>query len=179
MLVTSNIEIEQPVGSLDDVTIGALLTALHQHASKPLVFVYGGRPVRPGYHVTEVKAGQFAALDCGANHEEWSEIFVQLLDVDEGGPMHMPAGKFAAIIRKVTEHLALDPTARLTFEVSDGIRPMALYRAAFPIVRGDVVSVSLSSRPASCKPRDRWLEETNSAKAEACCGSGAACCSTG
>lgn len=44
----------------------------------PLIFSYDGRPVKGGYHVTEVKAGQFAALDCGAEHEEWSEIFVQL-----------------------------------------------------------------------------------------------------
>lgn len=175
MLVTSNLEIARPVGSSEDVTIGELLNALAPHASKPLVFTYGGRSMKPGYHVTEVKAGSFAALDCGANHEEWSEIFVQLWDVDEGnGRSHMPAGKFAAIIRKVTEHLALDPTARLTFEVSDGVRAMELHRAALPIAGAEVVRVELSPRPASCKPRDRWLEETK--RADGCCDAAAACC---
>jgi len=77
-----------------DLTIGDLLMALADHKDRPLVFRYDGRPVKPGYHVTEVKAGQFSALDCEANPESWSEIFVQLWDVDEGGPVHMPAGKF-------------------------------------------------------------------------------------
>ena len=173
MLVTSNLEMERPVGSLDDVTIGELLVALAPHGSKPLVFTYDGHAVKPGYHVTEVKAGRFAALDCGANHEEWSEIFVQLWDVNEDRN-HMPAEKFAAIIRKVTEHLLLDLTARLTFEVSDGVAPMALYRAATPRI-GDEVHVALTPRPASCKPRDRWLEDQK----QTCCSAGTKqpCCS--
>lgn len=138
-----------------DITIGELLHALAGHADKPLVFSYEGRAIRPGYHVTEVKAGQFSALDCGANPEAWSEIFIQLWDVDGDDGGHMPAGKFAAIIRKVTEHVALDPTAKLTFEVSDGVRPMQLHRAAMPEATGAAVHVALSPRPASCKPRDR------------------------
>ncbi|RWD86696.1 DUF6428 family protein [Mesorhizobium sp.] len=160
-----------------DLTIGDLLDALADHKDKPLVFRYDGRPVKPGYHVTEVKAGQFSALDCGANPESWSEIFVQLWDVDEGRPVHMPAGKFAAIIRKVADHVALDQSARLTFEVSDGIRPMELHRATRPTLVGDAVEVELAPRPASCKPRDRWLEEQKAASASCCSpGIGKACC---
>ncbi|WP_224543942.1 DUF6428 family protein [Mesorhizobium sp. CA16] len=155
-----------------DLTIGDLLAALADYKDKPLVFRYGGRPVKPGYHVTEVKAGQFAALDCEANPESWSEIFVQLWDVDEGGPVHMPAGKFAAIIRKVSDHVSLDQAAKLTFEVSDGVRPMELHRAAQPSLVGGTVEVELSPRPSSCKPRDRWLEEQ---KAASGCG-GSRCC---
>ncbi|MCX7305489.1 MAG: DUF6428 family protein [Hyphomicrobiales bacterium] len=151
----------------DDITIGSLLGALAERPGARLVFFYEGRPVKPGYHVTEVKAGEFSALDCGANPESWSEIFVQLWDVDEGGRTHMPAGKFAAIIRKVSDHVALDPSAKLTFEVSDGVRPMQLHRAAYPSDVGDEIHVALSPRPASCKPRDRWLAEKT--KADACC----------
>ena len=140
------------------------------------MFFYGGRPVKPGYHVTEVKAGQFAALDCGANPESWTEVFVQLWDVDGGGRVHMPAGRFARIIRKVSDHVGLDMGARLTFEVSDGVVPMQLHRAAAPKVVGEAVHVALSARAASCKPRDRWLAEQ--AKTAACCGSAGAqpCC---
>ncbi|RWG83500.1 DUF6428 family protein [Mesorhizobium sp.] len=168
-----------PAPAIDpsDLTIGDLLDALADHKDKPLVFRYDGRPVKSGYHVTEVKAGQFSALDCGANPESWSEIFVQLWDVDEGGPVHMPAGKFAAIIRKVADHVALDQAARLTFEVSDGIRPMELHRATQPALVGRTVEVELSPRPASCKPRDRWLEEQKAASASRCSpASGKACC---
>ncbi|MES0202299.1 DUF6428 family protein [Mesorhizobium sp. LNHC209A00] len=156
--------------------MAALLGFLTDHKDRPLVFFYEGRPVLPGYHVTEVKAGRFDALDCGGNPESWSEIFVQLWDVNEDRT-HMPAGRYAAIIRKVTEHVGLNEPAKLTFEVSDGVRPMQLYRAALPRLTDGAVHVELAPRPASCKPRDRWLEEEKSAKA--CCGPSAGrqpCC---
>lgn len=117
----------------DDINLGLLLNTLDGERDAPLVFYYDGRPVKPGYHITEVKAGQFSALDCGANPEAWTEIFIQLWDIEEGDRTHMPAGKFQAIIRKVTDHVQLDGSAKLTFEVSDGVRPMQLYCAAMPI----------------------------------------------
>lgn len=165
-----------PLAAVEDITLGALLASCDQHPAAPLVFSYDGRPIRPGYHVTEVKAGQFAALDCGGNPEAWSEIFVQLWDILEGDRTHMPAGKFAAIIRKVSEHVGIDTGARLTFEVSDGLAPMQLHCAGSPALSAGILSVSLSPRPASCKPRDRWLEEQ---RAAACCGPSAGpqpCC---
>lgn len=170
MLETDNGKVA-PIAMMDshDITIGELLGVLAANANKPLVFFYDGHSVKPGYHVTEVKAGSFAALDCGANPESWVEIFVQLWDVHEGERNHMPAGKFAAIIRKVADHVALDQSAKLTFEVSDGIRPMQLHRASYPIIAGGEVHVELSPRPASCKPRDRWLAEQ--AGASPCCSS--------
>lgn len=151
----------------EDIPLGALLAACDAHAAVPLIFTYGGRTIRRGYHVTEVKAGQFAALDCGGNPESWSEIFVQLWDVIDGDRTHMTAGKFAAIIRKVSEHVGLDMGARLTFEVSDGEAPMQLHCAAASVQVNGHLSVALSPRVASCKPRDRWLEEQK--QASACC----------
>ncbi|NEJ90053.1 hypothetical protein GR223_29625 [Rhizobium leguminosarum] len=159
----------------NDIELGALLTSLDAHADTPLVFRYDGRDVKAGYHVTEVKTGRFDALDCGANPESWTEIFVQLWDIDEDGRTHMPSGKFAAIIRKVSEHVGLPTSARLTFEVSDGLAPMALYCAATPTWRGGVVTVDLSPRPSSCKPRDRWLEK-DERKDSSCCRPAASCC---
>ncbi|TDR93074.1 hypothetical protein EV668_0324 [Enterovirga rhinocerotis] len=156
-----------PPAVAEDITLGALLAACDLHPKLPLIFTYEGRPVRPGYHVTEVKAGQFAALDCGGNPEAWPEIFVQLWDVDDGDRTHMLAGKFAAIIRKVSEHVGLDQSAKLTFEVSDGVMPMQLHCAASPIPATDRLEVALAPRAASCKPRDRWLEEQK--QAAACC----------
>ena len=155
--------------SENEVAIGRLLEVFAGHPASRLTFRYDGKPIRSGYHVTEVKAGTFAALDCGANPESWVEIFVQLWDVDDS-PKQMTAGKFSAIVRKVTEHVALDMEARLTFEVSDGIHPMQLHRAAAPVLAGDEIVVELSPRPASCKPRDRWLAEQHRA-ASGCCGS--------
>lgn len=152
-----------------DISLGKLLSSAAETPDLPLVFQYDGKTVKPGYHVTEVKAGQFSALDCGANPEAWSEIFVQLWDIEEGERTHMTAGKFSAIVRKVSEHVRLDGSAKLTFEVSDGVRPMQLFCAEEPVDTDGVLNVSLIPRPASCKPRDRWLAENN-ARTTACCG---------
>ncbi len=129
----SNLGDRASVADPEDVTIGELLALLKGHSSLPLVFNYDGRSVQPSYHVTEVKAGRFAALDCGGNPEAWTEIFVQLLDVNEDeGSAHMPVGRFVKIIGKVIEHVDLHMAAKLTFEVSDAVRPMQLFRAAAP-----------------------------------------------
>lgn len=48
---------------------------------------------------------------------------MQLWDVDEGERTHMTAGKFAAIVRKVSDHVRLGGSVTLTFEVSDGAGP--------------------------------------------------------
>ena len=163
-------EIDKSLGPLTDISLDALLERAALAPDLPLVFFYDGRPIRAGYHVTEVKAGQFSALDCGANPESWAEIFVQLWDIDESGRSHMPAGKFAAIVRKVSEHVALGGSAKLTFEVSDGIRPMELFCAGAPVELDGALHVDLSPRPASCKPRDRWLAKQQPVM-QNCCGS--------
>jgi Family of unknown function (DUF6428) len=176
MLIPAKNEFAPPAPGDGEITIGPLLGALASHGERPLVFFYDGRPVKAGYHVTEVKAGAFSALDCGANPEAWTEIFIQLWDVEEGGRQHMAAGKFATIIRKVAEHVELEDTARLTFEVSDGERPMQLYRAGEPEIVGDQVNIVLAPRPASCKPRDRWLAEQDRRGVDACCASASQSC---
>jgi hypothetical protein len=87
----------------------------------------------------------------------------------------MPVGKFLAIMRKVTEAVPFSLDAKLTFEVSDGVQPMQLYKADDIMVDGNVIRVPLSARPSSCKPRDRWLDEQKSSccgpkSAQPCCG---------
>lgn len=151
-----------------EFTTGGFLDALGAHREKRLVFSYEGRDVQAGYHVTEVKSGAFSALDCGANPERWQETFIQLWDVPEEGRTHMAAGKFLAIMGKVAQHVSFDRATRLTFEVSDGVEAMRLYMASDLHVAGDAVRVTLSRRPSSCKPRDRWLAAR---QASACCGS--------
>lgn len=154
----------------DEISTRALLAELAQHASKRLIFSYEGRDVLPGYHVTEVKDGQFSGLDCGANPEAWRETFIQLWDVpSEDGRTHMPAEKFSAIMNKVQEHVPFDSDAKLTFEVSDGVGAIQLFRADGLSVGDEQIRVSLSRRPASCKPRDRWLEQQQRQQ-QPCCG---------
>jgi hypothetical protein len=144
-------------GKAGEISTATLLETLGAHKDKALIFHYDGHDVKPSYHVTEVKSGSFNALDCGANPESWSETFVQLWDIVEENRGHMPAGKFLAIMRKVSESVPFAPDAKLTFEVSDGVKPIQLYKANAVRVENDVVRVPLSARPSSCKPRDRWL----------------------
>jgi hypothetical protein len=177
-MVAQSQSVSEPTRAAGEIGAAELLDALARHAGKPLIFSYDGRDVLPGYHVTEVKTGAFSALDCGANRESWHETFIQLWDVPpEDGRDHMPAGKFLAIIRKVAEAVPFDPGAKLTFEVSDGTRAMQLFRASAIASGGDVVRVALTERPASCKPRDRWLAE-QAATAASCAPANAAerCC---
>jgi hypothetical protein len=165
-----------------EISTAALLAALEGHAGKPLVFSYAGRDVRAGYHVTEVKSGRFDALDCGGNPEAWRETFIQLWDIPpEPGRDFMRAGKFVAIMRKVSDRVAYDGDAKLTFEVSDGKSPIQILRATSIDAEGEAVRIALSARPSSCKPRDRWLEpETPPAKCgcggEKALASAQACC---
>ena len=63
--------------------------------------------------------------------------------------------------------VGFDADAKLTFEVSDGVKPMQIYRAE-RIGTADAVRVYLSARPSSCKPRDRWLAQE---KQQSCCNS--------
>lgn len=142
-----------------ELSAAALLAELDEHRNKALVFTYEGRDVQPGYHVTEVKTGAFQALDCGANYESWHETFIQLWDIPPKEHQgFMPVSTFLAIIGKVVAKVPLDTNAKVTFEVSDGRRAMALYRASGIETEDDVVRVELTPSPASCKPRDRWVE---------------------
>lgn len=161
-------------GTGGELSLAGLLDVARRNPGKALIFTYEGRDIRPGYHVTEVKSGAFSAIDCGANPESWNEVFVQLWDVQlEPDRRHMRADKFVAIMGKVQEQVAIPADAKLTFEVSDGIAAMQIFKAGIVAVDDDRVRVSLERRASSCKPRDRWLEQQASCRGPspraACC----------
>ena len=157
-----------------ELTARGLLDVLVSRPDMPLGFFYDGRAIKNGYHITEVKTGRFTALDCGANPEAWTETFIQLWDVDEPPHAYMSAGKFVAIIDKVAALATFEPDTRLTFEVSDGEGAIQLFHAKQIDISDNGFVVSLAKRPASCKPRDRWLSEqraSSDCRASACCAS--------
>ena len=172
-----------PWHRLGQLSTADLLAQLAPHSAKALVFSYDGRDVQAGYHVTEVKAGHFASIDCGKAPESWHETVIQLWDIPaEPARAPMTVGKFLAIMRKVAEQVRFADDAKLTFEVSDGIRAMQIFAPAEIELDGDTVRVTLGPRPASCKPRDRlWLEQESTRKPSDGCGcapakGSAACC---
>jgi hypothetical protein len=142
-----------------DPSTGAFLDSLRSYGALPLVIAYAGHETRAGYHVTEIKAGTFSALDCGANPEAWAETFIQVWDVS-GEPQSrmMTVGKFLAILDKVARDVGLDPASRLTFECGDDLGVIGLYAIDGITAEPERVLVSLTPRRASCKPRDRWFE---------------------
>lgn len=158
----------------NDVSIGAFLDALASYGEKNLTFEYGGRQILPGYHVTEVKTARFAALDCGANPESWAETIIQLWDVPrEGDRPVLSVGKFLAIMRKFVADVELDRDSKLTFEVSDPASALQLFGPTSAEVDDSTVRIALARRPASCKPRDRWLEQQKTVRGERHCCSAA------
>ena len=164
-----------PIALADTPDVGTFLDALRPHADRDLVFEYDGQRIRPGYHVTEVKAASYQTLDCGGNPESWTEVVLQLWDVDakDDGRPTMSVGKFLSIYDKSAAHLPLDPLSPLVLEC--GPRDAAAARYTADEVRPDdhAVVVALEPTPASCKPQDRWQEaeraRTGKAPAPSCC----------
>lgn len=152
-----------------DASLSAIQDALEPHAGKALVIEYAGRTIQRGYHVTEVKAGSFVTLDCGGNPDQWRETILQVEDVAAAAEAEfMPVSKFRAILDQVAARIALDPSARLTFEVGLPDTPMQVFDIDTLRVGTDRVVLCLASRPAICKPRHRADQE---AALSACCGS--------
>ena len=162
---TPNASPAQPLNVAADPPTGSFLDGLIPYTALPLVIAYGNHETRAGYHVTEVKSGRFAALDCGGNPEAWSETFIQVWDVPgESQSPVMTVGRFLAIMDKVADDVGLDSGSRLTFECGDDVGVIGLYAVEGVTVETDRVLVSLSARHASCKPRDRWFEDHRIAK---------------
>lgn len=165
-----------PMPEID--TLAKLRAILEPHAELPLIFVYGGRAIASGYHVTEVKAARLSSLDCGANPESWNETIIQLWDVAKEGATHLATRKFLGILAKVSERVPVDDQGLLVFEAGDRASPMQVFTVGMVLPRRDHVEVILAGRPATCKPRERGLEAEAPAKS-ACCGprsAASACC---
>ncbi|MQB43663.1 DUF6428 family protein [Rhizobium sp. ICMP 5592] len=160
-----------------DASLGALSAALEPHAGKALVIDYGGQTIRPGYHVTEVKAGSFVTLDCGGNPDAWRETILQIEDIaQEGGGDYLSVDKFRGILDQVAQRVELDAGARLTFEIGPPDAAMQIFDVDRLRVEVDRAMLLLVSRSAICKPRHRVKQA-----AVGCCGpkvAGTDCCAT-
>ncbi|WP_169237715.1 DUF6428 family protein [Candidatus Roseilinea sp. NK_OTU-006] len=130
---------------------------LQPYADKLLIFESDGRRIRPGYHITEIKAASFRSLDCGARPQQWEEVIVQLWDVADGPEQgHMRVGKFLGIWHKVERDVGLNSNAEIKFEWGDAVHPAVHYTFASLYEDGDALIVSLEPVRATCKPRDDW-----------------------
>jgi hypothetical protein len=155
-----------------DAPLAAFFDALADQDEKALVIEYGGRTIRPGYHVTEIKAGTFVTLDCGGNPDQWRETILQIEDIGtEEGRSFMRVGKFKAILQKAGMGLPVDQQSRVTFEISAPGEPMGIFDVGSLTPLSDRVIMALVGRPAVCKPRHRAAVEADacSSRAHGCC----------
>ena len=159
-----------------DASLAGVLSALDSHDDKELQIAYDGRRTQPGYHVTEVKAGSFVTLDCGANADAWQETVLQVEDIPaRDGDRAMTVGKFRGILAQVDRKVRLDRDARMTFEIGAPGAPMQVFDVAGVAIDGHVVVLQLGPRPAICKPRHRAAQDIAQAS---CCAPAetAGCC---
>lgn len=150
-----------------DASLDGLLAVLRTHREKELVIEYGGRRVRPGYHVTEVKAGSFVTLDCGGNPDAWKETVLQVEDLAPAGETAFLAiSKLLGILEQVGRRVAIDGDARVTFEIGPPEAAMQIFDAGSIAVEEGRVVLGLHPRAAICKPRHRAAEQAARPK---CC----------
>lgn len=158
-----------------DASLTTVLAALDGHGEKPLHIEYGGRTAQTGYHITEVKAGSFVTLDCGANADAWQETILQVEDIPaREGDRQMTVRKFVGILAQVDKKVRLNADARLTFEIGPPDAPMQVFDVALVVVADDAATLHLSARPAICKPRHRAAQEA--ASASCCSPTASSCC---
>ncbi|MCK7612678.1 DUF6428 family protein [Roseibium sediminicola] len=142
----------------------------------PLVFATPEGEIGDGYHVTELKLAHVTGIDCGARMNTWSEATLQLLDGTGEG--HMPAGKFAGILRQSIGKVSGLGDVPLQVEFAHDNRGKRLYRLETPEMTDGRIVIGLRDTRAHCKPALDM--KTALGSSAGCCGSGAAesadCC---
>jgi hypothetical protein len=133
---------------------------------KQVVFVdENDTTIHGGYHLTELKAATFYAVDCGGQKNRWHETIVQLwVPENEESDEFMTAQKFLGIYDRVSGMIALDPEAEIRFEYGDENFSPSNYHVVQVTEDADTIRVELRPPQATCKARDR--RETGAA----CCG---------
>ena len=158
-----------------DHTLSQLRARLEPHTALPLALTYAGRTIQPGYHVTEIKAAYFSALDCGGKPDQWAETVLQVEDLPaREGQDPMSVGKFLSILARVEQALSMEPSSRVTIEISRPGEAMQVFDIARVEAGRESVMLQLAMRPAICKPRHRASQPEAS-----CCNpttQSAACC---
>lgn len=148
------------------MTTHDFISRLREAPTKQLVFTNSdGATIHGGYHLTELKAASFDAVDCGAQKNQWNETIVQLwVPEDEENGEFMTAEKFLAIYDKVSRLIPLDATAEIRFEYGDEDFPPSNYHVENISEKSTELRVQLRLPRATCKARDR--REAGAA----CCG---------
>lgn len=173
-----------PDTAIDTATARGFLAELRANLTTPLMFTLpNGQTIPEGYHLTELKAVNVNAMDCGGQADAWSETIIQLWSAPEGEPGRQMTGKkFLEITDQVLKVVAVNMDANLKIEYGLGTEPAAHYRVGSLTLEAGILNANLEPLPVSCKARDRWvaaqapvgLEMVGAA--DAACKPGGGCC---
>jgi hypothetical protein len=134
--------------------------------NKGLIFTNSdGDAVHPGYHLTEIKAALFDAVDCGGQVNRWPETIFQLWVPENADSVYMKADKFVRIYEKVRRSIPLDENAEARVEYGDENFFPSLYKIDSISVDKNALRVLLQPPGTTCKARDRAIDS----HAEPCC----------
>lgn len=131
------------------------LGLLAPHRSAPLVFDTGRGLVPGGYHVTEVKAVQVRAMDCGGRATAWNETVVQVWPPVRPAAASMSVSKFLSIYERVGAAVGIDPNSHLRVEYAAAGEAALAYLVDDVTFEDEVVRVRLSPPAVACKGGDR------------------------
>ena len=139
------------------MTTHNFISRLRDAPAKKLVFTNSdGTTIHSGYHLTELKAASFDAVDCGAQKNQWNETIAQLwVPEEEKTGELMTAAKFLSIYDKVARLISLDMTAEIRFEYGDENFPPSDYYVEKISENEAELRVQLRLPQTMCKARDR------------------------
>jgi hypothetical protein len=168
----------------DTATAQGFLQKLRANLEMPLMFTLpNGQTIPEGYHLTELKAVNVNAMDCGGQADAWAETIIQLWSAPEGEPGRQMTGKkFLEITDQVLKVVPVNMDANLKIEYGLGGEPAAHYRVGSLALEAGILNAHLEPLPVSCKARDRWnatqtpISFEMLGDAEASCKPGGGCC---
>ena len=140
------------------------LNALNAYGDHALIFYRGGERIRPGYHVTEIKAVSVRGMDCGGQGDAWGETVIQLW-TPEVTDDPMSVGKFLGIYHRVASQIPVEEGAEVRLEYGEQGAPAVSYFVGEVQPEGEEVVVRLEPPFVTCKANER-LEPGASAKSE-------------
>ena len=161
------------------MTTRDFLDQISPHEQRPLRWRADDTLVPGGYHLTEIKATQVHAMDCGGSAGRWDETVLQILppavDADEAS---MTVAKFLAIFTRVATAVPLADGAHVRIEYGRIGQPAVGYLIDGIEVDAQGVEVRLAPPTVACKGADPTVEDVpvlrerpaEAAGSVACCG---------
>ena len=151
----------------------SFLSELHALGNKniDLIFDYGDKQVKPGYHVTEVKSASIQTMDCGGQGNAWHETTLQLWAPDSTDETYMSVDKFLNIYNRVSSSISVEESAEMRVEYGDIGSPAISYVVTSVEKTAEAVTIKLHAPAVACKGADRSVGDIPVV------GSAASCCS--